>query len=50
VTPYTKYFIPFDAIVDEKNPYIGKIKVLVFEFDRQSSSYLLDADVFDQVA
>jgi hypothetical protein len=36
--------------VEGETPYIGKVKVLVFEFDRQSSSYLLDADIFDQVA
>lgn len=48
-TPYTKYLIPFDAIVKEKTPYTGKLKAMVFEFDRQSSSYLLNSDVFDQV-
>lgn len=48
-TPYTKYLIPFDAIVQGRDPYKGKVKALVFEFDRQSSSYLLNADIFDQV-
>jgi len=36
--------------VEGETSYVGKVKALVFEFDRQSSSYLLDADVFDQVA
>ena len=49
VTPYTKYLIPFDTITKDRKPYIGKLKALVFEFDRQSSSFLLDADVFDNV-
>jgi len=49
VTPYTKYLIPFDSIVKGEKPYIGKLKATIFEFDRQSSSYLLNADIFDEV-
>ncbi len=50
VTPSNKYWIPFDAIVEENMvQYQGKVKVLLFEFDRNTSSYLLDADVFDGV-
>jgi len=48
-TPYTKYQIPFDAIVQGRSTYHGKLKAMVFEFDRKSSSYLLNADVFDGV-
>lgn len=36
VTPYTKYLIPFDAIVKGKTPYKGKVTAMVFEFDRKS--------------
>ncbi len=48
-TPFTKYLIPFDAIVKGRTPYTGKLTAMVFEFDKNSSSYLLDADVFDNV-
>ena len=50
ITPYTKYLIPFNAIVKGDTPYKWKLKALIFEFDRQSSSYLLNADIFDQVS
>jgi hypothetical protein len=48
-TPFTKYQIPFDAIVKGRTPYTGKLTAMVFEFDKNSSSFLLDADVFDNV-
>lgn len=48
-TPFTKYQIPFDAIVKGRTPYVGKLTAMVFEFDKNSASYLLDADVFDNV-
>ncbi len=48
-TPFTKYQIPFDAIVKGRTPYVGKLQVMAFEFNKDSSSYLLDADVFDNV-
>lgn len=46
--PYTKYLIPFDAIVQNGKPYQGKVKAMVFEFDRSSGGFLLDSDAFDQ--
>ena len=49
VTPYTKYMIPFDAIVKGKTPYKGKVTAMVFEFDRKSGWFLLDADAFDGI-
>ena len=49
VTPYTKYTIPFDAIVKGTTPYRGKVTAMVFEFDRKSGSFLLDADAFDGI-
>lgn len=48
-TPFTKYLIPFDAIVKGRIPYVGKLKIMVFEFNKDSASFLLDADVFDNV-
>lgn len=48
-TPFTKYQIPFDAIVKGRTPYTGKLTAMVFEFDKNSASFLLDADVFDNV-
>jgi len=48
-TPYTKYTIPYDTIVSGTKPYRGKLKAMVFEFDRASGSILLDADAFDSI-
>lgn len=48
-TPYTKYTIPFDALVKNGQPYQGKLKAMVFEFDRASGTFLLDADAFDGI-
>jgi len=48
-TPYTKYTIPFNTIVKDGVPYQGKLKAMVFEFDRSSGSFLLDADAFDGI-
>lgn len=48
-TPYTKYTIPFGSIMNGKTPYQGKLKAMVFEFDRASGGFLLDADAFDAI-
>lgn len=48
-TPYTKYIIPFGSIVEGTTPYKGKLKAMVFEFDRASWAALLDADSFDSI-
>jgi len=48
-TPYTKYTIPFGAIMNGNIPYQGKLKAMVFEFNRETGSVLLDADAFDSI-
>lgn len=48
-TDYTKYIIPFGTIVNGTTPYKGKLKAMVFEFDRASGASLLDADSFDSI-
>ena len=48
-TPYTKYTVPFGAILNQKTPYQGKLKAMVFEFNRASGGILLDADAFDSI-
>ncbi len=35
-TDYTKYIIPFGSIVKDATPYKGKLKAMVFEFNRAS--------------
>lgn len=48
--PYSRYSIPFDAIVQNGKPYRGKLTASVFEFDRTNDSgTLLNSDVFDTV-
>lgn len=48
-TQYTKYIIPFGSIVNGNIPYKGKLKAMVFEFNRASGAALLDADSFDAI-
>lgn len=48
-TEYTKYIIPFGSIVNGNMPYKGKLKAMIFEFDRASGATLLDADSFDSI-
>jgi Carboxypeptidase regulatory-like domain len=48
-TPYTKYTIPFGTIMNGDRVYEGKLKAMVFEFDRSSGGILLDADAFDSI-
>lgn len=48
-TPYTKYTLPFGSIMKDAQPYEGKLKAMVFEFDRASGGFLLDADAFDAI-
>jgi len=48
-TPYTKYSIPFESIMQGSTPYRGKVTATVFEFDRASGGFLLDADAFDGI-
>lgn len=48
-TDYTKYIIPFGSIVKDATPYKGKLKAMVFEFNRASWATLLDADSFDSI-
>jgi len=48
--PFTRYLIPFDAIRDSsKKPYQGKVRVVIYEFDRNSANELLSSDVFTDV-
>ncbi len=50
INPFTKYAIPFDAIRDSsKKTYLGKVRVVVYEFDRTSANELLSSDVFTDV-
>lgn len=48
-TPYTRYTIPFGVLVKDTTPYTGKLRALVFEFNRESGGALLDADAFDSI-
>jgi hypothetical protein len=48
-TPYTKYSIPFESIMQGNVPYRGKLTATVFEFDRSAGNFLLDADAFDDI-
>jgi hypothetical protein len=50
INSFTKYLIPFDAIRDGgKKPFRGKVRVVVYEFDRNSANELLHSDVFTDV-
>ncbi len=51
VDPFTKYLIPFDTLTaDGIKPYRGKVRAVIYEFDRTTANELLNSDVFTDVS
>ncbi len=51
INPFTKYLIPFNAIVgDDGKPFFGKVRAVIYEFDRTTANELLTSDVFTEAS
>ncbi len=51
IDPFTKYLIPFDTLTaDGIKPYRGKVRAVIYEFDRTTANELLNSDVFTEAS